>query len=155
MTVPYFPYFLAFRSSTRKRMGWVARVHSLALRACIAASANPQYKLDPPYMSPVSVLAGTRPERRAVPLRPAFCFLLSALPGQFLPWKSAPRRGTFGDVLLCAFALSQFNRHSTDVARSSIDARARFAKVSVTVCAKHPAGRSGKRCPIPFLGRPY
>ena len=136
----------------RQVVGWVERSepHRVDEQAMVGLAP-----LDPPYTPLFSVLAGMRPERRAVPLRPAFCFQLSTLSGQFLPWKSAARCGIFTGVLLCAFALSQFNRHSTDVARSSIDARARFAKVSVTVCGKHPAGRWGKRCPIPFLGRPY
>ena len=43
--------------------------------------------------------------------------------GQFLTWKSAARCGTFTGVLVCAFALLQSDRHSTDVARCLIEAR--------------------------------
>jgi len=103
-----------------------------------SASGNP----DPRLAGPRTEFAAAGPAfgllRKVAgsPGRPsATSFLLSALSGQFLIWKSAARCGTFVGVLVCAFALSQSDRHSTDVARCGIDAR-RFLRPK-PLCRKH------------------
>ena len=117
-----------------------SRLHSLVLRACIVPIAPPQYKLAPPCIPPLSVLAGKRPDRRP------------DLPRVANSWPGSPSAGAVHSPLyLCARLLFE---NLTDIRwplPGALSARGGFCAISryaATTCSERFLISHLNRCTI-------